>query len=95
MGKETGISWCSHTHNPWHGCSEVSPGCDNCYARVLNARWGGSNWGKGAPRKVMSDHYWRQPLLWNAEAEAAGVQRRVFCASMADCMDDHAPVGER
>ncbi len=95
MGKNTSISWCDHSWNPWWGCTEVSPGCDNCYARVLDERWGESHWGKGVPRRVMSDSYWRQPLRWDALAKKEGVKHKVFCASMADVMDDEAPEGQR
>lgn len=35
MAKETKISWCEATWNPWYGCHKVSPGCANCYAE----RW--------------------------------------------------------
>ena len=95
MAETTNISWCDSTFNPWIGCTEVTPGCDNCYARVLDARWGHSHWGKGAPRKIMSDDYWKQPLKWDKAARAAGVKHKVFCASMADVMDDEAPAGQR
>lgn len=96
MGETTSISWCTHTFNSWWGCTEVSDGCDHCYARVLDGRWGGeSHWGKGVPRKTMSDAYWRQPLRWNANAAKEGVKHKVFCASMADVMDDEAPEGQR
>lgn len=95
MGKETGISWCSHSFNPWWGCTHASPGCDNCYAELMDRRIGGDHWGKGKPRRTFSDKHWAEPLHWNAAAEAAGVQRRVFCASMADVLDDEAPLGER
>lgn len=87
MGRETGITWCHHTFNPWHGCEKISPGCKNCYAASTDKRWGGDNWGKDAPRRFMSDAYWRQPLNWAAAARAAGVRRRVFCASMADVFE--------
>lgn len=93
--KDTGISWTNSTHNPWHGCTEVSPGCDACYARVLDARWGHAHWGKGVPRKTMSDDYWRQPLKWDKAAGISGIKHKVFCASMADVMDDEAPEGQR
>lgn len=33
------IEWCDHTINPIVGCSKCSPGCDNCYAEKLAARW--------------------------------------------------------
>jgi protein gp37 len=28
---ESPISWCTHTWNPYTGCSRVSPGCARCY----------------------------------------------------------------
>lgn len=96
MGKETGISWTDHTFNPWWGCTKVSPGCDHCYAETVDAKWGGErHWGKGAPRRTFGAAHWRQPLLWDKAAAEAGVVRKVFCASMADVMDDEAPQGER
>jgi protein gp37 len=95
MGRETGISWTDHTFNPWWGCTKVSPGCDNCYADAFDKRTGGAHWGKGAPRRTFGDKHWNEPLRWNREAEAKGVQAKVFCASMADVMDDEAPEGQR
>ena len=94
MGKETNISWCTSTFNAWWICTEVSSGCDRCYARTLAKRYG-YGWGKGVPRRVMSDAYWKEPLKWNRLAEASGKPWRVFCASMADVMDDEAPEGQR
>lgn len=35
MGERTGIEWTDSTWNPVTGCTEVSPGCDHCYARTL------------------------------------------------------------
>lgn len=35
MGDRTGIIWTDATWNPVTGCTEVSPGCDHCYARAL------------------------------------------------------------
>lgn len=34
MGK-TNISWTDYTWNPIVGCEGISPGCDNCYAKML------------------------------------------------------------
>lgn len=31
----TKISWCDETCNPIKGCTHISPGCQNCYAREL------------------------------------------------------------
>jgi protein gp37 len=93
--ENTHISWTDHTFNPWWGCTEVSPGCDNCYARRDSTRYGFKVWGKGEPRRVFSEKHWRQPLLWNAKAAADGTRPYVFCASMADYLDVDAPSAER
>lgn len=90
MGKETGISWCHHTFNPWRGCTKVSPGCDHCYAETSakrNPKVLGI-WGDDGTRPTAAEAYWRQPLTWNRKAEAAGERRRVFCASLADVGED-------
>lgn len=91
--KDSKIEWCDHTFNPWIGCTKVSPGCTNCYAEAQNKRWRkGANWGKGAPRQRTGASYWRQPLQWNADAERADRPPRVFCASLADWLDDEVPI---
>lgn len=96
MGRETGISWTDHTFNPWWGCTKVSPGCDNCYAEAFDKRVGGSHWGKGQPRREFGEKHWNEPLKWNRDAlKTFGRPARVFCASMADVMDDEAPAGAR
>lgn len=95
MGRETGIAWTDATFNPWWGCTKVSPGCDNCYAAAFDKRVGGSHWGKGQPRREFGDKHWNEPLKWDRGAAAAGKKTKVFCASMADVMDDEAPDGAR
>jgi protein gp37 len=102
--KNSNIEWCDHTFNPWEGCTKVSPGCTNCYAENRNARFGGGtamNWGKGAPRRRTSVQNWAQPVKWNRTEEmkmvshaefAAGIRPRVFCASLADWLDDEVPI---
>lgn len=95
MGAKTSIKWTDATFNPWWGCTKVSPGCDHCYAESFDKRVGGAHWGKGEPRRILSDDCWKGPLKWNREAEINGVRRKVFCASMADVMDDEAPAGQR
>ncbi len=37
----TKIEWAEHTWNPIRGCSRVSPGCKNCYAEQMAARFSG------------------------------------------------------
>lgn len=99
------IEWTDHTFNPWEGCTKVSPGCAHCYAATRNARFGGgtaTNWGPGAPRRRTSVQNWKQPLKWNHDSSSGvdeGVlldkeirKQRVFCASLADWLDDEVPI---
>jgi protein gp37 len=90
MAKDSKIEWTHHTFNPWWGCERVSAACKNCYAETWAHRLGLDLWRKGAPRRIMSDEYWRQPLKWNKEVAAVGRRDRVFCASMADVFEDRA-----
>lgn len=88
MAKDSAIEWTHHTFNPWWGCTKVSPGCKHCYAEAWAKRTGLSVWGSRAPRRQLSNDYWRQPVIWNAAAERRGTRVRVFCASMADVFED-------
>lgn len=87
MARDSKIEWTDHTFNPWWGCAKVSPACDHCYAETWARRVGFDIWGPRGERRFLSDAYWRQPLRWNREAEAAGRRERVFCASMADVFE--------
>jgi protein gp37 len=91
MGEITGIGWTDHTFNPWWGCTEISEGCDNCYARDWAAFTKGMTWGPHAPRIRTSEHNWNELQRWNRRAIRDGVVRRVFCASMADVLDGEVP----
>lgn len=87
--KDSKIEWTDHTFNPWQGCTRVSPGCRHCYAEtMMDKRYGKVKWGPLGKRIRTSADYWKQPLKWNREAAAAGEQRRVFCASLADVFED-------
>lgn len=90
MGKDTKIEWATDTFNPWRGCTKVSEACRNCYAETQAKRNPGvlGIWGDKGTRVVASEATWREPLKWDREAKAAGVRRRVFCASMADVFED-------
>lgn len=88
MGETTGISWTDSTFNPWWGCVEVSPACDNCYAREVAARFSPGFWGKEAPRRFFGEKHWNDLFRWEKAAVKAGVKRKVFCASMADLFED-------
>lgn len=101
MGDETAISWADKTFNIWIGCEHApagpgqegtSPECTNCYAEAWDRRGlhgDGTHWGPTAPRRFLSDAYWRKPLAWNREAERRGVRYRVFCSSLADWAERH------
>jgi protein gp37 len=98
MGDTSKIEWTDSTWNPWIGCQHVSPGCDHCYAESQNAfrKWNGGTWGPHAPRKRTSTSNWRKPIIWDADAFAFargnnGRRRRVFCASLADWLDNKVP----
>lgn len=96
MAANTAIEWCDATFNPWRGCTKVSDGCKFCYAETLSQR----NpkvlgvWGPKGTRVMASESMWREPLKWNEEAKAAGVRRRVFCASLADVFEGPETVSE-
>lgn len=84
------IEWTTHTFNIAEGCTKVSPACANCYAERRDKMYHeGKHWGVGSSRKMMREPYWRQPLKWNAKAEAEGTRPRVFCSSLADVFEDH------
>ena len=95
MAKDSGIEWTHHTFNPWWGCTKVSPGCKHCYAETWALRVGQDVWGLRAPRRELSDAYWRQPIAWNAEAGRSGKRARVFCASMADVFEDRRDLDDK
>src|ERR1700736_1621504 len=86
------IAWTHHSFNPWIGCQHVSPGCDHCYAeRDWDHRFHHVKWGPHGPRKRTTDDYWKGPPRWNREAEETGKRFRVFCASLADWLDNKVP----
>jgi protein gp37 len=86
------IEWCDHTFNPWMGCQHVSPGCDHCYAeRERDHRFHQVKWGPHGARKRTTEGTWMGPPRWNREAEKTGKRFRVFCASLADWLDNKVP----
>lgn len=87
VGENSSIEWTDHTWNPWIGCTNVSPGCDHCYAENYGHRFG-VKWGAGEVRRRTSESNWRQPLSWDKRARREGRRYRVFCASLADVFDN-------
>lgn len=96
MGEKTGITWCDSTWSPWWGCVEVSPECANCYARELDAKYGGPtkpHWGASGTRRAMSDAHWAQACAWDRAGWETGTRKRVF-PSMCDPFERHPDLGE-
>lgn len=91
MAENSKIEWTDHTFNPWIGCQKVSPGCDHCYAETLSNRYGWVTWGPHGERKRTSEGNWRKPLQWAKAARGTGKRPRVFCASLADWLDNQVP----
>lgn len=106
MSENSKIEWTNHTFNPWRGCTKVSPGCAHCYAETLSKRNPKvlGTWGKGQPRVLASEAMWRAPLKWDKKANEDGAAQqstindqpstrpKVFCASLADWLDDEVPI---
>ncbi len=91
MAANSKIEWCDATFNPWVGCQKVSPGCDHCYAEGWAKRSGQVQWGPHAERRRTSEANWRKPLKWAKDARGTGKRPRVFCASLADWLDNQVP----
>ncbi len=99
MVENSHIAWTNHTFNPWVGCTKVGPGCDGCYAETWDARYDpnhvAQHWGPGAPRRRTAVSNWSKVYLWDREATKRQEPTRVFCASLADVLDNEAPDGAR
>lgn len=96
MAENSKIEWCDHTFNPWMGCQKVSPGCDHCYAEALmDKRLGQVEWGPHGERRRTSAANWKKPYQWAKHAghfeTLHGRRQRVFCASLADWLDNAVP----
>ena len=95
MGDKTAIGWTDATWNPVVGCSKVSPGCANCYAETLTARYAGRPGWIGEHRPWTpgnAEHNVRlrpdrldQPLRWKRP-------RMIFVNSMSDLFHENIPV---
>lgn len=89
MAENSKIEWTVHTWNPWIGCTQVSPACDDCYAMVMmDHRYGKVRWGAGEDRKRTSPHNWKEPFRFQRMAAAAGRVDTVFCLSLGDIWDN-------
>jgi len=79
MGDNTNIEWCDASWSPITGCTPISEGCANCYAKRMATRLRGRNgYPQDDPFKV-TFHPDRldQPTKWRKP-------RRIFVCSMGD-----------
>lgn len=70
--RTTKIEWTQHTWNPIRGCTPVSEGCINCYAKRMAARFGDKEFKPTVHSERVSE-----PLKWKKP-------RMVFVCSMGD-----------
>ena len=83
VAQKSKIEWPDRTWNPVTGCTEVSPGCDNCYARAMAERFRGNGFPNGfdvtlKPHKLRTPESWREPS-------------RIFVHSMSDLFHRDIP----
>ena len=86
MSDNTGIEWTDATWNPVTGCTEVSAGCDHCYAKTFAERWRGTEghyFENGFDVQLRPDKL-EQPLRWKKP-------RKIFVNSMSDLFHDSVP----
>lgn len=82
------------TLNPWIGCTKQSAGCLNCYAERDNKKrkWNPHGWGKGIPRHRTAPSTWNKAKALNKKAMTEEIRYKLFCASLADVLDDEVPI---
>jgi protein gp37 len=90
VAENSKIEWTDHTFNPWLGCTKISPACDHCYAESWAKRTGQAGLWAGERRRTSAAN-WHMPVKWDRFARRDGVRRRVFCASLADWLDNRVP----
>ena len=81
--KNSNIGWTDHTWNPVTGCTQVSPGCDRCYAKAIAEQRRGPAFPSGfditlRPHKLREPAKWREPAM-------------VFVNSMSDLFHRNIP----
>jgi protein gp37 len=85
---KTRIEWADSVWNPVTGCSPVSEGCENCYAKRMSKRLAGRcGYSKDEPFKVtLHPDRLGQPLRWKKP-------RRIFVCSMGDLFHEDVDDG--
>jgi protein gp37 len=90
----TGIEWTDATWNPMTGCTQISAGCDHCYAKTLALTKTRDVYLRRDPVKdtpanranPFAPRFWearlRQPMRWHTP-------KRIFVDSMSDVFHAH------
>src|SRR5256885_14248552 len=87
MSDKSSIEWTDATWNPVTGCTQVSPGCDHCYAMTFAERFRGvpgHPYEQGFDLKLQHDRV-QLPLGWRRP-------RMIFVNSMSDLFHKDIPV---
>ncbi|MCK6685316.1 MAG: phage Gp37/Gp68 family protein [Thermoanaerobaculia bacterium] len=87
MAASSSIEWTGSTWNPVTGCTKISPGCKNCYAKRMALRlqlMGQPNYVDGF-RVTLHEKSLELPLSWKKP-------RRVFVNSMSDLFHQDVPL---
>jgi protein gp37 len=86
MSSNSTIEWTSSTWNPVRGCTQISPGCKNCYAKTFAERWRGipgHAYEQGFDLRLVPEHL-HDPLLWSQS-------KKIFVNSMSDLFHKDVP----
>ncbi len=86
MSSLSAIEWTDATWNPTRGCTKISPGCKNCYAKVFAERFRGvpgHAYERGFDPRLAPDKL-LEPLLWKQP-------KKIFVNSMSDLFHEDLP----
>lgn len=79
---KTNIAWTDFSWNPITGCSAVSDGCKNCYAKIVHERFNNT---------PFSEVVFHQERLNEPSKRKKGA--KIFLGSMTDLFQDNIPFG--
>src|SRR5690242_2926366 len=86
MSDKSAIEWTDATWNPVTGCTQISPGCDHCYALTFAERFRGvpnHPYEQGFDLKLWPERL-ELPLNWRQP-------RMIFVNSMSDLFHEAVP----
>jgi len=96
VADKSGIEWTDATWNPVRGCQVVSPGCANCYAAGIAARFSGPGQPyEGLAKRTKAGPVWTGKVALVREKLDLPVRwrrpRRIFVNSMSDLFHAEVP----